>query len=144
MSGQVDPGLRREDKYFLRVEAVAPGDVAAGDLEDVLGRRVLEVAGDDLLRLRPRRGLVRVVRRPHHPVDADELAALHPDMIKDVGGPHLPREILARLQFYPQAGRALREPVPALEEIGDPADIVPPRDDLPVGGAVEDAGEGED
>src|SRR5260370_31714812 len=144
MSGQVDPGLRREDKYFLRVEAVAPGDVAAGDLEDVLGRRVLEVAGDDLLRLGPRRGMVRGVRRPHHAVDADELAALHPDVIKDVGGPHLPREILARLQFYPQAGRALGEPVHALQEIGDPADIVLRRDDLQIGEAIEDAAEYDD
>src|SRR5258707_9242942 len=52
------------------VEAVEPGGVGAGDLELVLGTGVLEVARHDLLRMRPGRGLMRVVRRPHHLVDA--------------------------------------------------------------------------
>src|SRR5439155_13899816 len=89
-----------DGEVSLGVEPVEPGDVAAGDFEDVLGAGVLEVAGDDLLRFGPGRGLVRVVAGPHHAVDADELATLHPDMIEDIGGPHLPREILARLQLY--------------------------------------------
>src|ERR1700732_5547530 len=111
-------------EIWLCRKPIESGNVAAGDLEDVLGAGVREVARDDLLRMRPGRGLVRVVRRPHHPVDADELAALHPDMIEDVGGPHLPCEILARLQLYPEVARALGEPVHALKEIGDPAAIV--------------------
>src|SRR5437870_2352013 len=94
-------GAQCDYRAGLRRKPIESGGVAAGDLEDVLGAGVLEVAGDDLLRMRPGRGLVRVVRRPHHPVDADELAALHPDIIEDVGGPHLPLEILARLQIYP-------------------------------------------
>src|SRR6266851_1638846 len=129
-------GTRCDYQAALCRETIESGDVAAGDLEDVLGAGVLEVAGDDLLRMRPGRGLVRVVRRPHHAVDADELAALHPDIIEDVGRPHLPREILARLQSYPQAGRALGEAVHALQEIRDPAAIVLRGDDLQVGEAV--------
>ena len=45
----------------LGVEAVEPGGVAARDLELVLGAGILEVARDDLLRVRPGRGLVRIV-----------------------------------------------------------------------------------
>src|SRR6266851_506891 len=134
-------GTRCDYRAALCRETVESGGVAAGDLEDVLGAGVLEVAGDDLLRMRPGRGLVRVVARPHHPVDADELAALHPDVIEDVGGPHLPREILARLQLYARGGRALGEAVHALQEIGDPADIVLGRDDLQLRETVEDTRE---
>src|SRR5882724_5147156 len=100
-------GAQCDYRAGLRRKPVEPGGIAAGDLEDVLGAGVLEVARDDLLRMRPGRGLVRVVRRPHHPVDTDELAALHSDIIEDVGGPHLSREILARLQLDPEARRAL-------------------------------------
>src|SRR5271154_4230129 len=52
-------------------EPVKPRDIAAGDLEPVFRARVLEVALDDLLRVRPGRRLMRVVARPHHAVDAD-------------------------------------------------------------------------
>src|SRR5207248_4415907 len=73
--------------------------------------------------------------------DADELAALHPDIVEDVGGPHLPLEILARLQLDPDVARALGEPVHALQEIRYPAAIILGRDDLQVREAVEHTGE---
>src|ERR1051325_3196350 len=110
--------------WSLHVEAVELGDVAAGDLEHLLGARILEVARDDLLRMRPGRGLVRVIRGPHHPIDTDKPAALYPDIIVDVCRPHLPPEILARLQLHREAGggaRALGDPIHPLQVIGDPA-----------------------
>src|SRR3984893_18125284 len=74
------------------VEPVEPGGVGARDLELVLGGRILEVARDDLLGMGPGRSLVRVVGRPHHLIDADEVAA--GDAHKDVagGGPPLEPE----------------------------------------------------
>src|SRR5215472_11397423 len=88
----------------LGVEAVEPGGVAAGDLELVLGASILEVACDDLLRMRPGRGLVRVVGRPHQLVDADEMAAGDTDKVVDIGGPHLALKVLARLQLVGKTG----------------------------------------
>src|SRR6516225_1174896 len=129
---------------LLSVEAVEPGGVAAGDLELVLRTCVLEVAGDDLLRVRPGRGLVRIVGRPHQFVDADELSALNADIVVDIGGPHLTLEILARLELVGKAGSdalAFESAVHALQVIGQPADIVLGRHDLQLREAVEHAGE---
>jgi len=122
------------------VETVEPGGVGAGDLELVLGAGILEVARDDLLRMRPGRSLVRVVGRLHHLVDTDEMAAGDADKVVDVGRPHLALEVLARLQLIGEAGGdplALEGAVHALQIIGQPADIVLGRDDLQLGEAVE-------
>src|SRR5437879_9055672 len=59
-------------------EAVELGDVGARDLEPVLGGGILEVARDDLLRVRPRRALVRIVGGPHELVDTDEVEVGEP------------------------------------------------------------------
>src|SRR6267143_3849561 len=129
------------------VEAVEPGGVGAGDLELVLGARILEVARDDLLRVRPGRGLVRVVGRPHHLVDADEMAAGDADEVVDIGGPHLALEVFARLELIGEAGGdalALEGAVHALQIIGQPADIVLGGDELQLWKAVEHAGEDQD
>src|SRR5438309_8271392 len=101
-------GTRCDYRAALRLETVEPGGIAAGDLEDVLGAGVLEVARDDILRMRPGRGLVRVVRRPHHPVDADEVAVRDADEIVDIGRPHLPPEIFAGLQLLRETRRGAR------------------------------------
>src|SRR5438309_8651282 len=97
-------GTRCDYRAALRLETVEPGGIAAGNLEFVLGARVLEVARYDLLRMRPGRGLVRVVGRPHQLVDADEMAALDADEVVDVRGPHLTLEVLAGLQLVDEAG----------------------------------------
>src|SRR5215469_16704442 len=89
-------------------EPVKLGDVTAGDLESVRGAGVFEVALDDLLRMRPGRGLVRVVTRPHDAVHADKVATGDADKIVDIGRPHLPPEILARLQLLRKPGRSAR------------------------------------
>src|ERR1700690_1411792 len=86
------------------VEPVKRGDVAARDLEAILGAGALEVALDDLLRMRPGRGLVRVVARPHHGVDTDKARVRPATEIVEKGPPHLAAEILARLQFLGEAG----------------------------------------
>src|SRR6516225_11491116 len=91
------PSGHGESSASLRVEAVEAGGVAAGDLELVLSAGFLEVARHNFLRVRPGRGLVRVVGGPHQLVDADEMAAGHTDEVVDIGGPHLALEILARL-----------------------------------------------
>src|SRR5580704_16057573 len=132
------PGVR------LSVETVEPGGVGAGDLEAVFGAGVLEVARDDVLRMRPGRSLVRVIRRPHQLVDADEVPVGDADIVIDVGGPHLTLEILARFQLVRKAGRdalALEGAVHALQIIRQPADIVLGRDDLQFREAVEHARE---
>src|SRR5215467_16368568 len=111
----------------LGVEAVEPGRVGAGDLVAVLWAGVLEVACHDLLRVRPSRGLVRVIGGPHQLVDPNEVAALHADIIVDIGGPHLALEVFAGLQLVREArGNALafEGAVHALQVVGQPADIV--------------------
>src|SRR5437016_7193019 len=126
------------------VEAVEPGGVGAGDLELVFGAGILEVARDDLLRVRPGRSLVRVVGRPHHLVDTDEMAAGDADEVVDVGGPHLALKVLARFQLIGEAGGdplALEGAIHALQIIGQPADIVLGGDDLQLRKAVEHARE---
>src|SRR5690349_13380561 len=116
----------------LGVEAVEPGGVRAGDLEAVLGAGVLEVARDDLLGMRPGRGLMRIVRRPHQLVDPDKVAVGDADIIIDVGGPHLALKIFAGLEAqFPARGVpiAFKGAVHALKVIGQPADVVFRRDD---------------
>src|SRR5215472_5456827 len=129
------------------VEAIEPGGVGAGDLEAIFGAGVLEIARDNLLRVRPGRGLVRVVGRPHQFVDTYEVAALVADIVVDVGGPHLALEVFARLQLVDKTGGdalALEGAIHALQIVGQPADIVFGGDDLQFREAVEHAREDQD
>src|SRR5207244_11797445 len=76
----------------LKREPVELGCVGAGDFVAVFGAGFLEVACNDLLRVRPGGGLVRVVGGPHQLVDTDELAVGDAYKVVDVGGPHLALE----------------------------------------------------
>jgi hypothetical protein len=88
--------------------------------------------------------LVRIVGRPHHPVDPDEVAVGDADEVIDVGGPHLAPEILAGLQLVGETGGdalALEGAIHTLQIVGQPTDIVLRRDDLQLRKPVEHAGE---
>src|SRR5439155_289319 len=102
--------------------------------------------GADVLRVRPRRRLMRIVGRPHELVDADEMTVGHADVVVDVRTVHLAVEVLTRFQRQLEAGR---EPTPlegavhALQVVREPPAVVLGRDDLEVREAVEHAGEDE-
>ena len=89
--------------------AKAPGRLAVSHSEAVDTRGVLtghlaqdframqreRRLGQCLARVRPRAVAVRVVRGPHHIVDADAWNQLDSELLVFVGGEHLPREDLA-------------------------------------------------
>src|SRR5262245_15962050 len=127
-------------------EAVELGDVAARDPEAIVRAGLLEVAGDDLLRMGPRRSLVRVVRGPHQLVDADKVAVGHADVVVDVGAVHLAPEVLAGLEPELEARRGAAElegEGHALQVVRQPAAVVLGRDDLELREPVEHAREDE-
>src|SRR5262245_63006150 len=88
----------------LRLEAVELGDVAARDLEPVVRARVLEISGDHVLGMWPRRSLMGVVGGPHHPIHPDEMAIGHPDVVVNIGAVHLALKVLAGLQLDLEPG----------------------------------------
>src|SRR5690242_19403050 len=73
--------LFRPDGQPRRIKPVHARGVAAGDL----GLLVIGYPGEDLRQDLPRSGkcrlAVRIVRAPHHVVDADDVAQANPDRV---------------------------------------------------------------
>src|SRR5215467_5236430 len=76
-------------------KAVEPGHILPDDLAPLFLCNSLEVALDDLARMRPGRHGMRIVRGPHDVLDPDELAARDADPIVDERREDLPPEVFA-------------------------------------------------
>src|SRR5262245_66664711 len=125
-------------------KAVEPSHVLPDDLPPLFLRDSLEVALDDLPRMRPGRDGVRIVRGPQEVLDPDELAARDPHAIVDERREDLAPEVFAGREL--QRGRieiaifALRL-IELLQEERDPADLVLRGHELEFRESLEHAGE---
>src|SRR5215510_10827619 len=125
-------------------KAVEPRHVFPDDLPPLFLRDSLEVALDDLPRMRPGRHGVRIVRGPHDVLDPDELAARDPNPIVDERREDLAPEVVAGREL--QRGRVeiaifvlgLIEP---LQEEWNPADLVLSGHEPEIRESLEHAGE---
>src|SRR5215831_9002228 len=125
-------------------KAVEPGRILADDLAPLFPWDSLEVALDDLPRMRPGRHGVRIVRGPHDVLDPDELAARDPHAIVDERREDLAPEVFAGREL--QRGRIeiaifVLRLIELLQEERDPAHLVLGGDELEIRESLEHAGE---
>src|SRR5213594_742382 len=108
---------------LLTDQAVELAGVLAHDLAAYVGRKVAELAGDVLARIRPDAVGMGEVRSPHDLVRAELVEELHADRVRLIGCPALPLPVLAR-RHRQRAVFELILPlgIHAPEHVGDPAD----------------------
>src|SRR5262249_56464808 len=100
-------GSSSRDGQPRHVEIVHAGGVAGGDLGLFVVRHALQDLRQDLARLGKRRLAVRIVRAPHHVVDADDVAQANADGVLLEAQDDIAAEEVAR-------GPAIPEPVARL------------------------------
>jgi len=88
------------------VEIVHAGGVAAGDLGLFIVRHALQDLRQDLARSGKRRLAVRIVRSPHHVVDADDVAQASADGVLLEAQHDVAAEEVARQHAVPRLARA--------------------------------------
>ena len=123
-SDQSDRELKSSAQFFQRILSLSS---SPNDVEPLVGER---------LRVRPRGLGVRVVARPHDPVDADVVPLAQAHRVLHERRPHLTLEVEAR-----RLGELALGPVPVLLpevvrvvlEERDPADLALDRDEPEVG-----------
>src|SRR3989454_4465539 len=128
------------------VEVVERGRVPTGDEGPLVGRYILEVLGQRLARMRPRRVAVRVIRRPHDVAEPRPMPCGHPREVADEGGVPLAVPVRARLLGDDRLGpepMLLEGLVHALDEVGDPADAALDEDEPELRVSLEDSREDE-
>src|SRR5438445_1896872 len=135
-------GERSADRRRRSVEVVERGCVPTGDERPLVGRYVLEVLGQRLARMRPRRVAVRVIRRPHDVAEPRPMPCGHPREVADEGGVPLAVPVRARLLGDDRLGpepMLLEGLVHALDEVGDPADAALDEDEPELRVSLEDS-----
>src|SRR5215470_1573322 len=125
-------------------KAVEASHILPDDLPPLFLGDSVEVALDDLSRMRPGRHGVRIVRGPHDVLDPDELAARHADPVVDERREDLPPEVFAGREL--QRGRIeiailVLRLIELLQEERNPADFVFRGDELEIREPLEHAGE---
>src|SRR4051812_11391720 len=89
------PGAEREAVWLVH-QPVELGGVLAGDLVDRVGRQTGELLLDVASALRPDAVGVRIVRAPHHRLDADLVEQFGTDRVELERAAALPVPVFAR------------------------------------------------